>query len=224
MNEVTGLALYCMVSKALPGARLIYPGNQINYLAHNCWTSAELHARFCLWVATAPGAGNNIFNVINGDFARFGCRIPENMFDPTLAVHECGSQCTRTTLKTANPVAVHASNLGLVDTPVVNQRPVLDLLIDPQKWAQRGDVEEVWQKLKVKYNLDQAVWDNATWAFLTFVLGREWGCVASMSKARKLGWTGYEDTWESSERTLDTLEEEGVIPSMAGLKKDFLKE
>jgi hypothetical protein len=42
-----------------------------------------------------------------------------------------------------------------------------------------------------------------------------------MSKARKLGWTGYEDTWEAFERTFNILEKEGIIPPTDKLKKDF---
>ncbi|PYI04655.1 NAD(P)-binding protein [Aspergillus sclerotiicarbonarius CBS 121057] len=230
-NEATALALYCTVSKTLPGSRLIYPGNHIIYLVQNCWTSADLHARFCLWAATAPGAGNNIFNVTNGDVysfrelwprlaERFGCQILENTFHPT-TVQEFRSQSTIIELKTKNPVVVHAESMGLADTDISTRQPVLDLPIDPQKWARRDDVREAWRKLQVKYDLDQDFWDKATWEFLTFVLGREWGCVASMNKARGLGWTGYGDTWESFERTFEMLEREGVIPPMAQPKKDL---
>jgi hypothetical protein len=33
-----------------------------------------------------------------------------------------------------------------------------------------------------------------------------------MSKARKFGFTGYQDTWESSEDAFGELEEEGILP------------
>jgi nucleoside-diphosphate-sugar epimerase len=231
MNEATALALYCTISKVLPGSQLIYPGNQLNYLVQNCWTSADLHAKFCLWAAKAPGAGNNLFNVINGDVQsfqefwprmaeRFGCEIPENMFNMETR-REGQSDSTDVQVNTKNPIVVHAKSLGLTESSVSTQSSALHLQIDPQKWAQRADVLAAWDKLKTKYGLDQAVWDKATWDFLTFVLGREWGCVGSMSKARKLGWTGYEDTWESFERTFENLEKNGVIPSVAQLKKDF---
>ncbi|CAG8927382.1 unnamed protein product [Penicillium salamii] len=231
MNEATALGLYCAVSKALPGSQLIYPGNKINYLLFNCWTSAELHAKFCMWAATAPGAGNNVFNVTNGDTEsfqslwprlaeRFGCTVPENMFDPD-TTKNFAAEATDTQLKFNNPISVHAVSMGISDDPTTTRSPVLQLPMDPQKWAQRDDVIQAWNKLKASYNLDQAVWDKATWDFLTFVLGREWGCVASMSKARKLGWTGYEDTWETFERTFDVLEKEGIIPPIEQLRNDF---
>lgn len=71
MNEATALGLYCAVSKALPGSELPFIGSRANYFAFNCWTSANLHAKFCLWAAVAPAAGNQIFNVMNGDTESF---------------------------------------------------------------------------------------------------------------------------------------------------------
>ena len=56
MNEATAIGLYCAVSKALPGSELPFLGSKANYFAFNCWTSANLHAKFCLWAAEAPGA------------------------------------------------------------------------------------------------------------------------------------------------------------------------
>lgn len=48
--------------------------------------------------------------------------------------------------------------------------------------------------------------------FLWFVLGRNYHVVLSMSKARKAGWTGYQDTWDSISETLDELVAEKVLP------------
>lgn len=45
---------------------------------------------------------------------------------------------------------------------------------------------------------------GVSWA--SYVLGRNYSCVASMSKARKLGWTGYADTWDEFEHTFQELE------------------
>jgi len=60
--------------------------------------------------------------------------------------------------------------------------------------------------------LDEGALDNATWGFLNFVLGRNFDLVISMSKARKAGWTGYRDTWESIEAALERLVDEKVVP------------
>ncbi|SCO76953.1 related to NAD dependent epimerase/dehydratase family protein [Fusarium oxysporum] len=204
MNEATSIGLYCAVNKALPGSELPFPGSKANYFTFNCWTSANLHAKFCLWAATAPKAGNNIFNVMNGDTesfqnlwprlaARFGCTIPDPMFP-------CGGvpgtrgfkNYESSTIKLQNkpPLKVQEFTLGISSDASVKESPTLFLQVDPKKWAKRNDVLEAWGNLRDKYHLDQNAWEKATWNFLVLTMGRDWSCVASMSKARKLGWTG----------------------------------
>lgn len=231
MNEATALGLYCAVSKALPGSELPFPGCKANYFAFNTWTSANLHAKFCLWAATAPKAGNNIFNVVNGDTesfqnlwprlaARFGCKIPNPMFPHGGSPDSQGFgkyEANTVRMKSQHPLAAHADKIGVL----VDDNPTLSLQVDPEKWAKRKDVNEAWTKLRNTYNLDQQAWEKATWDFLTFVLGRDWSCVGTMSKARRLGWTGYADTWEELEETFNILEREGILPPVAKLKKDF---
>lgn len=235
MNQATAIGLYCAVSKALPGAELPFPGNKANYFAFNCWTSANIHAKFCLWAAVAPGAGNQIFNVTNGDTesfqnlwprlaTRFGCRIPNPMF-PNGGIPDSKGyknyESTTIRLQNKPPLEVKASTIGVSSNPAVQDTPTLFLQVDPEKWAKRKDVNEAWVYLRDKYHLDQHAWDKATWDFLTMTMGRDWSCVASMSKARKLGWTGYADTWDELEDTLQILEREGVLPPLDRLTKDF---
>jgi nucleoside-diphosphate-sugar epimerase len=231
MNEATALGLYCAVSKVLPGSELPFPGCKANYFAFNCWTSANLHAKFCLWAATAPNAGNNLFNVMNGDTesfqnlwprlaARFGCKIPNPMFPHGGTPDTQGFgrfEATTVRMQSRHPLAVHTEKIGIL----VDDTPNLFLQVDPEKWAKRKDVNEAWAKLRDTYNLDQKAWEKATWDFLTFVLGRDWSCVGTMSKARRLGWTGYADTWEELEETFDVLEREGILPPREKLRKDF---
>ncbi|CAG8932898.1 unnamed protein product [Penicillium salamii] len=235
MNEATALGLYCAVSKALPGSELPYIGSKANYFSFNCWTSANLHAKFCLWAAVAPGAGNQIFNVINGDTesfqnlwprmaSRFGCHIPDPMF-PNGGIPNTkgfkGYESSTIQLQNKPPLKSSAAALGLSSDPVSNDSPTLFLQVDPEKWAKRLDVNQAWVKLRERYGLDQHAWDKATWNFLTMTLGRDWSCVGSMSKARKLGWTGYADTWDELEDTFKILESEGVLPPLEQLKRDF---
>jgi hypothetical protein len=111
--------------------------------------------------------------------------------------------------------------LGLSTDPDLEKPPTLFLQVDPEKWAKREDVNKAWVQLREKYNLDQHAWDKATWNFLTMALGRDWSCVGSMSKARKLGWTGYADTWDELEETFEILESKGVLPPLSQLKQDF---
>ncbi|KAJ5232577.1 hypothetical protein N7468_005533 [Penicillium chermesinum] len=235
MNEAMALGLYCVVSKILPGSELPFPGSKANYFTFNCWTSANLHAKFCLWAAKAPGAGNQIFNVMNGDTesfqnlwprlaSRFGCRIPDPMFPHGGTPGTQGFKAyDSSTIRLQNIPLLKsaAAALGLSADPILENPPTLFLQIDPEKWAKRADVSTAWAILRNKYGLDQRAWEKATWSFLTTTLGRDWSCVGSMSKARKLGWTGYADTWEELEETFQVLEREGVLPPVDQLKADF---
>ncbi|KAJ6107985.1 NAD dependent epimerase/dehydratase family protein [Penicillium sp. IBT 18751x] len=235
MNEATSIGLYCAVSKTLPGSELPFPGSKANYFTFNCWTSANLHAKFCLWAARAPGAGNNIFNVMNGDTesfqnlwprlaARFGCKIPDPMFPNGGVPNTKGYQKYESlTIPMQNrpPLQANASSLGLSSDDLVKTTPKLFLQVDVEKWARRADVNQAWAGLRDKYHLDQQAWNKATWDFLVLTMGRDWSCVASMSKARKLGWTGYADTWEELEETFRALEEGGVLPPADQLRRDF---
>jgi hypothetical protein len=84
--------------------------------------------------------------------------------------------------------------------------------IDLAKWSKRPEVIEAYKKLQKQFGLDEAAWEKATWGFSGFCLGRTYDCVASMTKARKLGWTGYQDTWEAYEETFAELEEAKMLP------------
>lgn len=229
MNECTALGLYCAVAKvAHPNSELPFPGSRINYLAFNCWTSANLHARFCLWAASAPNAENQIFNVTNGDTQswqtlwpriamRFGCKIPQDQFHGgDRSTYRSFAAAGPRTLHDPPPIALQAESMGLPD--LANHPSTLYQQIDTAKWSQRPEILRAWKTLRDKYNLDQTAWDKATWGFLTFVLGREYSCVVSMSKARKMGWNGYEDTWDSFEEVFSKLEEEGILPAISQLK------
>lgn len=223
MNLCTALGLYCAVSAALPGSELPFPGNRINFMAFNCWTSARTNAEFCLWAATTPNreVSNQGFNVVNGDTeswqnlwprlaARFNCVVPDVMFPGGLEDGYGDYKPMHMALAERPPIEDHASKaMGMKGQFRQSQ---LYLQIDPTQWGKNPKVVEAYQTLQKQYGLDQQAWENATWGFLSFLLGRDFSCVASMSKARKAGWTGYRDTWDEFEHTFDELEKIKVLP------------
>lgn len=58
-------------------------------------------------------------------------------------------------------------------------------------------MRKAWEKVAEREGLSKDALEEATWGFLGFVLGRNYNLVTDMSKARKLGWTGYVDTWDT---------------------------
>ncbi|KAL8718194.1 MAG: hypothetical protein Q9225_004639 [Loekoesia sp. 1 TL-2023] len=218
MNLVTSLGIYAAVSKELNG-QLLFPGSETFYTCFDCFTYSRLHAQFSLWAATEPKCSNQAFNVVNGDAEswqnmwpklakRFGSKIPANQFDVSLD-KDAGSVMD---LAPNPPIAEAAAERGLegrVGPGKVEQR------IDLIKWSQRPDVKNAWEQIAAREGLETDTLAKATWGFLGFVLGRNYDLVISMSKARRLGWTGYIDTWDSLCECFDELEMEKVLPKTA---------
>ncbi|KAI0477861.1 hypothetical protein GGR56DRAFT_639100 [Xylariaceae sp. FL0804] len=219
-------------------SELIFPGNKTNYLAFNDWTSARAHAEFCLWAVAAPQARDQRFNVTNGDIQswqdlwprlarRFGCRVPENMFpgsgsgagaDDGHRKPYPGYEPAHMKLHPRPPISEVEAELGLKGEFSGGRPSEVFCQIGPEAWARRPEVVAAWERLRDRHGLRQEAWDKATWGFLTFLLGREYSCVASMSKARKAGYRGYADTWDEFQATFRELEAAKMLPPVADLK------
>lgn len=83
------------------------------------------------------------------------------------------------------PIAEIAAEMGLEGR--VRQGKVVQR-IDLIKRSQRDDVKKAWDKLASSHRLEKDVLEKA---MLRLVLVRDYNFVKSMSRARKLGWTGY---------------------------------
>lgn len=213
MNFASAIALYAAVCKEM-GTELVFPGAEEFYKNVTVFTDAGLHARFCRWAALEPRAANEAFNVTNGDVeswmnlwpcvARyFGLTVPADQFlRPTPLVDERA-------LMPKPPLSVQADAVGMRDrAPQSYIRTRVSLV----KWSQVEEVQAAWKKLSEREGLDPSALEKASWAFADFAWGRDYNVVLSMSKARKLGWTGYYDTWENMSCIFDMLKWEKVIP------------
>ncbi|PGH28250.1 hypothetical protein AJ80_00141 [Polytolypa hystricis UAMH7299] len=213
MNATTTLGLYVAVTKEM-GQELYFPGSDKFYTMFDCFTDTRLHAQFCAWAALEPGAGNQAFNVVNGDVEswqnlwpkvarRFGVKIPEDQFAKP------STEGGRAKMQDQPPLSAWAKEMGLVGQTA---QSMVEHRIDLVRWSQREDVKKAWERLAEREGLDQEAFGKETWWFLGFVLGRDFNIVVSMSKAREFGWTGYMDTWQSLSETLDELEKLKVLP------------
>lgn len=214
MNLSTAMALYAAVSREL-GGELEFPGSETFYTRFDSFTSSKLHAAFSLWAMLEPAAGNQAFNVVNGDVQswsnlwprvaqKFGCKIPSRQFErPTPAASVVKLQA----IPPFEDLAAETGMEGKVGYGKVEQR------IDLVKWSQRKDVKDAWERLAAREGLEKKTFENATWAFLGFILGRNYDIVISMSKARKLGWTGYVDSWDALEESFNDLSQEKIAPA-----------
>jgi nucleoside-diphosphate-sugar epimerase len=234
MNLSLALALYATVTKEL-GEDLIFPGSPEFYVKFDSFTSSKLHAQFCAWAALEPKAANEAFNVVNGDVeswqnmwpklaSHFGLKVKADQFNTANSERPSAFQRITNQITGGNsdvsstkpliekpPITDLAAKIGLEGHPVTQQSKVVQQ-IDLIKWSQRDDVKQAWEKVAEREGLDKEALGKATWGFLGFVLGRNFDLVIGMSKARRAGWTGYVDTWESLEGVLGELRKAKLIP------------
>lgn len=137
--------------------------------------------------------------------ARFGCKVPSRQFE---APTPDSSEMKLAEVPPFEDWAAKTGMQGLLGQGKVEQR------IDLVKWSQRKDVKKAWETIAEREGLEKEALEKATWDFLGFVLGRNYDLVISMSKARKYGWTGYQDTWSAFLQTFEDLENEKIAPKM----------
>lgn len=79
-------------------------------------------------------------------------------------------------------------------------------------WA-RGN-KEVWQQVVAKHGGHKDAFDWGTWDFFDWALGKAWCTIGSVSKARRYGWTRYDDSLDAWLKTFRSFENAGVLPIM----------
>ena len=132
MNLATTLGIYAAVTKEL-GRDLVFPGSPAFYTKFDCFTSAVLHAQFCVWAALEPRAVNQAFKVVNGDTEswqnlfpllanRFGLKVKPDQFQGS-----SGYENSTGDMAPQPPLAKRAAELGLLGT--VEPSKVEQLLI-----------------------------------------------------------------------------------------------
>lgn len=213
MSLTTALGIYATITKEL-SLPFTFPGSADFYTRFDCFTSARFHAVFCLWASQEQGCSNEAFNVVNGDTQswqtlwpllakRFDLKVPAQQF-------KSGQHEKVVPLIERPPVADHAENMGIADRV---RRGEVQMSVDLEKWASREDVKAAWERVAKREGLQEDALQKATWFFLNFVLGRNYDVVISMNKARRHGFTGYVDSWESLSESLDGLVEAKILPA-----------
>ncbi|KAF9880418.1 nad dependent epimerase dehydratase family protein [Colletotrichum karsti] len=216
MNIATAAAIYAAVQRELGSADLVFPGAEDAYTRVTMFTDARLHGQFCRWAALEPRAGNNVFNMVNGDPTSWQALWPRvgRHFD----LHIPSDQFTRPApaaserkLAARTPFSLAAEAIG-APFGARGEQSVIRQRIDLVEWSRSGEVQEAWRRLAEREGLEADALDRASWAFAGFVWGRDYDVVMSMSRARKLGWTGYVDSWDGFETVFRQLEDAKVIP------------
>ncbi|KAH7349492.1 hypothetical protein B0T11DRAFT_131614 [Plectosphaerella cucumerina] len=193
MNEALTLALYFLVCKEL-GTEASMPTNQIYFEGYDDVSDARLIADLTIWASTHEHAGNEAFNVTNGDYFSW------KFMWPRLASYFGANASSDQVFQHARP------ELGATQ---------LDHSLTD--WA-KGK-EEVWNRICDRAGCPEgkATWKAATWAFQDWVFQRGWCATLSINKARKFGWTGHLDSYISFQDAFESFVEMGQIPPVGKL-------
>ncbi|KAL6247436.1 hypothetical protein RBB50_005782 [Rhinocladiella similis] len=116
----------------------------------------------------------------------FGAKVPANVFPGGDYGQYDGFEASHKELPTPMPLRVSAEAIGLKDD-FEGKHSVVHQQIDMTKWKQRPEVVKAWEMLRDKFSLLQDAWDKATWGLLTFLFGRSFSCVASMTSGKEGG-------------------------------------
>ena len=188
MNSALTYALYFLISKKL-GEEARMPTNQLYWSNTDDCSDARLIAEFTIWASTTPACANQAFNLVNGDHLTWRYMWP----------------------RIAQSLGASASSEQTFEKPSPKEGEVQQEF-SLSKWAE--DKRPVWDSICDEAGLPQAklTFDAATWAYQDWVFQRAWSATLSMSKARRFGWTGYKDTYESITEVFDKLKELKQIP------------
>jgi nucleoside-diphosphate-sugar epimerase len=114
MNMAATLGAYAAICKET-GRPFVFPGSPQQYEAAVDITDGRIIAQHLLWAATTPAAGNNAFNIVNGEVFRW------NWLWPKLAAH------------LAVPAAEYPGEAQPLEKQMAGMEPVWDRIV-----AKRG--------------------------------------------------------------------------------------
>lgn len=190
MNLALTYAVYFLLCAELSTeARM--PTNEAYWNETEDQSDAALIAAQTIWASTTPRAANEAFNCVNGDVFRYRYTWPR------LAAFFGARASSEQAFEKPQP---HA------DEGALRQE------FSATEWLR--DKGPVWEALCDKAGVPEA---KPTFGFVTpFILDwafrRSWSATLSMSKARKLGWTGYVDSYESNVQVFERFRELKQIP------------
>lgn len=78
------------------------------------------------------------------------------------------------------------------------------------EWAK--DKQEVWERVVQKYGGKLEAFGWGTWGFFNWATGKSWLTISSINKARKMGWTRHDKTFDTWIETFRSFENAGVLP------------
>ncbi|KAJ0413957.1 hypothetical protein BJY00DRAFT_295991 [Aspergillus carlsbadensis] len=209
LNHMVGLAIYGAIQAHLKQP-LAFPGDYAAWDREYCQSTALLNAYFEEWAVLTGDAANEAFNIQDGlsfTWGRFWANLAE-WYGTTWTPPESDEAKYRVT---ESRWADTPRGYG----PVGTTRTTFSL----QEWSERPEVQSAWKELAEKHSLtlDPFTPKNRAQIFGmtdSAVIGG-WALSLSMRKARKLGFLGTVDSYETALMTIKDLARLKVVPPPA---------
>ncbi|GAO50907.1 hypothetical protein SAICODRAFT_91654 [Saitoella complicata NRRL Y-17804] len=207
MNVAIPLGIYAAVQKAL-GRNLHFPGDIRAWDTIQDQSSAYLNAYFEEWCALSESCDNESFNLTDGSPFSYG------KFWPKLA-ERYGLEYTKPSEK-----GVYQKVDMPYDPPPRGFGPpgVAKMSFTLAQWARAPEVQEAFNKLAKEQGLDTWAMKeeniDAVFSFTDYAICWSWPLMLSMDKARKYGFFGFVDSYDSYLATFEEAAEMKLIPKV----------
>ncbi|KAL4813949.1 hypothetical protein BDW67DRAFT_192585 [Aspergillus spinulosporus] len=208
LNHMIGLAIYAAI-QAHVNQPLYFPGDYIAWDREFCQSTALLNAYFEEWAVLTPGAENQAFNIQDGLPFTWG------RFWPSLA----GWYGATWEPPEVEEGRYRAATSRYVQTPRgYGPTGITRFTFSFQEWSTLSSVQVAWQELQEKQELvlDPFTPQNRAQIFgmtdSAVIAG--WALSLSMRKARRMGFLGTVDSFESARIAIRDLTRLKLVPPM----------
>ncbi|KEF51219.1 uncharacterized protein A1O9_12722 [Exophiala aquamarina CBS 119918] len=184
ISESITLAIYFLICREL-GEEARFMGNRFFWESTDDQSYAPSLADMTLWAMTEENTKNQIFNHANGDVV-----VWRHLYPKLGAYFGARTEDATSSAALLNEQAAPTFSMA--------------------EWAK--DKREVWDRICTKYGGNEKAFDWATWDAMDWVGSMTWLTLVSLQKARRFGWSRYDDTFETWIQTYKTYEMAGILP------------
>jgi hypothetical protein len=196
MSAALSIVMYFICCKET-GAKAYFGGNKFFWNCPEDNSYAPSIADLTVWATTHAHTRNEDFNHTNGD-----------VFLWKTLLHRLGAHY-------GVEVASDVPSDGQSDVKAASYHAANSFSLS--EWA--ADKQPVWETVCKKYGGKGEAFGWSTWWFVDWAVGKAWPTLVSVSKARKYGWTRYDDTVETWFETIRAYENGGILPKVGDLRK-----
>lgn len=213
MSMALTVAIYFLTCREL-GQIPMFPGNKFFYNAVDDVSYAPSIADMSVWASTNEHTKNEAFSHNNGDY------IVWKYFWARLGEHfgmEVGRHTKNFCNSVTKPDVSQIPEVSDSEWTASGETQKMESQIQMVEWAK--DKKPVWERVVAKNGGNPEAFDWATWDILDWGLGESWLAMTTVAKARKFGWTRFDDTYDTWIQTFRSFENAGVLPASAPIEK-----